>query len=121
MQHADAQLSRCGERPLPVDEFEIEGVRIAGDELIVTTLTSGGCVEHDFEACYRPIDPNEPVQYRMTIGLDTHGDDCEGLVRRDISFNVEVIQHAYRTFFGAESGQISLFITGAPHPVVYRF
>ncbi|MEE2788366.1 MAG: hypothetical protein VX589_13570 [Myxococcota bacterium] len=118
---ADAQLSRCGDRLLPVDDFDIEATRIMGDTLVVTTVVTGGCGEHLYEACYRPIDPNEPIQFRMTIGLDANGDACERLVRRDIQFDLTVIKLLYRQFFAADAGQVSLFLTDAPRPLVYRF
>ncbi|MEE2786750.1 MAG: hypothetical protein VX589_05375 [Myxococcota bacterium] len=114
-------LTPCAETDLPVDVFSIETAEVDGDVLRVRVSASGGCEPHVFSGCRRPVIPEEPTQFRITLGHDANGDACEGLIMEDLAFDLRPLQAIYLMLIGQRDRQISLFITDYAMPLIYEF
>ena len=114
-------LPDCDDVDLDVDPFTIADARIDGDVLHLDVTASGGCAEHRFMGCHRPVVPEEPIQFNISIGHDSNDDVCEGIVMQEISFDLTILRDIYRMFINAQEGQVSLFISAYATPLVYRF
>ena len=114
-------LDGCGQAELPVDAFSIDEARVDGDRLMVRVSSSGGCEDHEFVGCQRPIVPMEPIQFRITLAHDANNDACEAVISEELVFDLTIIRDIYLTFFNTDDGQVSLFITDYEQPLIYRF
>ena len=114
-------LESCERVNLPVDVFTIDNAVVEGDILRMNVSASGGCESHDFVGCQRPVIPAEPTQFRITLGHNANGDQCEGIINEELAFDLRPLRDIYLMMIGEQDRQMSLFITDYAMPLIYRF
>jgi hypothetical protein len=77
---------------LPSDPFKIEGAKIDGDHLKISLSYGGGCAVHEFIMTYQDLPKTSGYSGILTLGHNSHGDRCEALITRTISFDLKPLQ-----------------------------
>lgn len=91
------------------DGYTLDGLAIAGDTLEITVSYSGGCEEHEFQLCWDgAFMESDPVQARLTLGHDAHGDACEAYLTETLIFGLEPLKQAWIDSYGGSTGTIIL-------------
>lgn len=73
---------------LPSDPFKISGAKINGDCLEIILSFSGGCKAHEFIMTYQKLPNFNMYSGQLTLGHNSHGDMCEAMITRTVSFNL---------------------------------
>jgi hypothetical protein len=90
-----------------LDPYQIENPRISADTLNVTLTHGGGCRKHEYGlVAYSGWMESNPVQVRMVILHDAHGDNCKALLRSDLRFDLAPLREAYKKAYGGTSGTV---------------
>jgi len=88
----------------PRDPLTIEEAAVTGDELSVRVSFGGGCGAHDIQAVvWGGWMESDPVQLRVFLSHDGHGDLCEALLVRDARFDLGPVRWAYEEAYGEGS------------------
>ena len=101
------------------DPATILQARIQGDQLMVQVQFGGGCRDHEF-ARYSgdAFLESSPVQMRLRLAHDDHGDACRALLGRDLTFDLTPVKDAYRQQYGSHGAVIlQLYAPGAAQPI----
>jgi hypothetical protein len=77
---------------LPSDPFTIEGAKIDGDHLKISLSYGGGCAVHEFIMTYQDLPKSGEYSGKLTLGHNSHGDRCEALITRTITFDLKPLQ-----------------------------
>ena len=100
-----------GVRTERMDPLEILEARIEGDLLHLQVRYGGGCREHDFSLLFSgAFMESEPVQTRVTLAHDAHGDPCRALVGSRLQFDLGPLRRAYQQQYGRRSGTIVVHV-----------
>jgi hypothetical protein len=90
-----------------LDPYQIETARIFADTMRVTVTHGGGCRKHEYGLiAYSGWMESNPVQVRMAILHDAHGDNCKALLRSDLRFDMVPLREAYKKAYGGMTGTI---------------
>jgi hypothetical protein len=109
------------------DPAEILAAELNGDVLELEVRFGGGCGEHDFSLIHTgEFMESHPVQTRLNLAHDAHGDNCRALLTRDLTFNLAPVKRAYRQSY-AEHDALILHVhppgdrSGSAHTLRYEF
>ena len=93
---------------LQKDPFNLEGIEIVEDTIILSVTYGGGCKDHYFALFMSPAAFLEsyPVQANLYLWHNSNGDACEALINENISFNLRPIAELYKS----TSGQLNEII-----------
>jgi hypothetical protein len=82
---------------LPAAPARIEGARIEGHHLIITLSHGGGCRPHNFGLFTGPdFGSSNPPYALFRLAHESHGDQCEALLRRTLSVDLRPIEAVIR-------------------------
>lgn len=117
-----------GTRTERMDPARILEARIEGDLLQLQVQYGGGCREHDFSLLHSGgFMESNPVQTRVTLAHDAHGDPCRALVGAQLRFDLTPLKQAFQRDYRQRSGIIVVHLhppggtTGAAATVRYTF
>lgn len=110
--------------PVAYCEDDVMGdpVNIDASALIANTLTldvshGGGCAEHTYSLCYGAFLESNPVQVKLRLINDGHGDNCDAVLFRTLRFDLGPLgaayEQAYQTTGGLISTEYGLYSFGA--------
>jgi hypothetical protein len=102
-----------------MDAAEILRAEIAGDELRLEVQYGGGCAPHHFSLLHEGIFlESQPVQARLHLAHDAHGDPCRALIRRSLAFDLTPLKRAYQSSYQTSRGVIVVHVVapGSAHP-----
>lgn len=109
------------------DPAEIMRADLDGDVLKLHVRFGGGCAEHDFSLIHTgEFMESHPVQTRLNLTHDAHGDNCRALLSRDLTFDLAPVKRAYRQSY-SEHGALILHVhapgpqSGRAHTLRYEF
>lgn len=90
------------------DAYEVEGLALDGDTLLVTVATGGGCEDHDWQICWpdQVFAESDPVQASLEVWHDSHDDPCDAWITEELSFDLSPLAEAWREAYGGDSGTI---------------
>ena len=101
------------------DAANITAIWVRDDVLHLRVQYSGGCKPHDF-VLYGGSGflESDPVQAKVYLSHNAHGDLCEALVISDLSFDLGPLRRTYQRWYGLR-GPILLRIhePGAADPI----
>lgn len=97
---------------LPSDPFELVGVVVDGDDLVVDLAYSGGCEVHDFVLCVDAVDREGLVH--LVLDHENHGDACESYPMEQHKFDLRGLQ-------GLGASPLALALADWPDPLSYAF
>lgn len=110
-----------------LDRADIVSGEIVGDRLHLSVRFGGGCAEHDFALLHSGVFmESHPVQTRLQLAHDAHGDPCRALLGRDLSFDLAPLKAAYRQAYGSR-GPLIVHVAapgggeGLDRPLRYEF
>lgn len=107
---------------LPNDPVALRIVGVEGNLLHMYAQYSGGCQDHDFYACWDgTFMESFPVQVRLQVFHDAHGDTCEALITKDIYLDLSTLRESYQNAYRSQTGTIILRVAGAQQDATYRF
>jgi len=76
------------------DAFDINGMRIHGDTLLVDVAFSGGCDQHEFTmSTNKQWLKSMPPQILLELTHDGHGDACREMFMGTLRFDLKTIRH----------------------------
>lgn len=117
-----------GTRTERMDPVRILDAKVEGDLLQLQVQYGGGCREHDFSLLHSGIFMESlPVQTRITLAHDAHGDPCRALVGAQLRFDLTPLKQAFERDYRQRSGTIVVHLhppggtTGAAATVRYTF
>lgn len=109
------------------DPAEIVRAELDGDVLKLHVRFGGGCADHDFSLIHTGgFMESHPVQTRLLLTHDAHGDNCRALLSRDLTFDLAPVKRAYRQSY-SEHGALILHVhapgpqPGRTHTLRYEF
>ncbi|KPL19374.1 MAG: hypothetical protein AMJ92_03580 [candidate division Zixibacteria bacterium SM23_81] len=111
---------------LATDAATIEEASLQRDFLRLQVAYGGGCRKHDFKL-YGSTSFMEsyPVQTKIYLSHDAHGDRCKALVRDEMIFDLSPLKQAYRYMYRTGMGPIRLRIyepgLREQHRILYEF
>ena len=96
------------------DAYEVEGLALDGNTLVVSVAYSGGCEDHDFTLCWpdQVFMESEPVQAALELQHDGHGDACEAWITEDVRVDLSPVAYAYAESYGGETGTVVVNLGG---------
>ncbi len=96
------------------DPFDLDAASIAGDTLLVTVSSGGGCEDHDWTLCWPDgaFAESEPVQARLEILHDDHDDPCDAIISEDLEFDLLPLKAAWIASYAGKSGTIIIKLGG---------
>ena len=104
----------------PADEFELEGLAIDDQTLVVTLSYSGGCETHEFQACWDgSFMESFPVQARIGLQHNGHGDACEAWITEELRIPLSSMRESYVEGYGEGPAEIIIGIAGSS--IVFEF
>ncbi len=97
----------------PRDTYNIEQLKLEGDQLQVNITYGGGCENHTF----RLIGSDEyaesyPVQTSVLLSHDANDDPCEALLGETLVFTLLPLAQRYRELYRVNSDVITIHLTG---------
>lgn len=105
----------------PGDPVTLRVMGIEDDLLHLSARYSGGCQDHDFAACWDgAFLESFPVQARLQVLHDAHGDSCEALITKDIYLDLSALREGYEKAYRTQTGTIILRIAGADRQASYE-
>lgn len=108
--------------PTPKDPINVDGVSLEGDMLTLEVIHGGGCAQHDYQLAWNgAFMESLPVQARLVLVHDAHGDPCKALVRKALQFDLSPLKEQWREGYREEHGTIVLHLPGSPSPIRYTF
>ena len=97
------------------DPFDIDGVSIEGDSLIVRVSYTGGCGSHEWQICWDgTTDDISPPQVYLDIGHNSNGDTCEAIRTETLTFDISSLQ-------GSNPGVDSLTVYVGSEAISYSY
>ena len=109
------------------DPAEIIRAELDGDVLQLHVRFGGGCAEHDFSLIHTgEFMESHPVQTRLNLTHDAHGDNCRALLSRDLTFDLAPVKRAYQQSY-SEHGALILHVhppesqSARAHSLRYEF
>jgi hypothetical protein len=114
---------------LPSDPVQVDSLTLSGSFLELHVGYGGGCAEHEFDArVYGGWMESFPVQVRMALTHDAHGDMCLAYIYRTLRFDLRPLAREYEAAYPGEvpgERRIVLHIDvpgqAAGENVTYRF
>lgn len=109
----DSAAQECEIKPVNITDippadiqlhpFALNHLVIRGDFLTLDITYSGGCGKHEFDLVMTPAAFLEsfPVQANLFLRHEDHDDACDGLVRREVTFNLQPVARLAEAFYGA--------------------
>jgi hypothetical protein len=95
------------------DPYEVGGIVVDGDTLVVTVSYSGGCEEHTFTPCFDgAFAESDPVQATLELFHDDHGDTCEAYPTVDVPVDLAPLKAYWQASYGTSSGTITIHLDG---------
>lgn len=92
------------------DVFFMDPANLNGDIITVRISYSGGCKDHDFQACWEgSFMESYPVQARIKLIHDAHGDACEALISQVVAIDLTPMKESYQAAY-QESGTIIIHL-----------
>jgi hypothetical protein len=90
------------------DDYASIAAAVDGDTLAVTVTYSGGCAEHAFVPCWpdQSFMESAPVQARLELWHDDHGDPCDAVIEDDIAIDLGPLRDAWHDAYGDGAGEI---------------
>jgi hypothetical protein len=100
------------------DPASIESAAIEGDLLRLQVRHGGGCEKHDFELLHSGVFlESNPVQARLDLAHDAHGDACRALVGARLSFDLAPLKREYQQAYAQQHGIVVLLVKAPGGPV----
>ena len=97
-----------------MNSYNLVSAYINGDTLFTRVVYGGGCEVHEIKlVAWNYFLESYPVQAKLLISHDSHGDACEALIRQENIFNLSLLKHEYQTAYRSSSGTIILDILGS--------
>lgn len=104
----------------PDDGYEVGGLEIDGDNLVVTVSYGGGCETHLFQACWdESFMESFPVQAAIDLRHDDNDDMCDAWVTEELRIDVSSMRESYIEGYGAGPAEIIVRVAGSS--VVFGF
>jgi len=108
------------------DGVEVMGARADGDFLVLDVRYAGGCTVHDLDAvAWTGWMESNPVQLGVAVTHDAHGETCEALVTRTLTFDLAPVRYAYAAAYPSGPATVLLRVaaggSGPIHPVPFTF
>ncbi|MBW2258167.1 MAG: hypothetical protein JRI25_26700 [Deltaproteobacteria bacterium] len=76
-----------------IDTYDLESFEIAGDEVDIGVMYSGGCANHGFTLCWDGSwSRSDPKIVNLDLVHDANGDTCEAWISDELTFDVHLIQ-----------------------------
>jgi len=95
---------------LYADAASIAESRIQQDLIRFLVKYGGGCTSHDFALLgWSGFSKSKPAQAEVFLSHDAQGDQCDGLIREDLVFNLLPLKEAYKRAFN-DNGPLLLRI-----------
>ncbi len=102
-----------GEDTGPV--FNIDNIRVNGDQLNITVNYSGGCETHHFQLISnRGYMKTHPPKLRLYLKHGPHTDSCRELVKKDLVYDIKAIQYP-------ASSELMLSVNDYPDLISYTY
>jgi hypothetical protein len=90
-----------GQETTRLDPARILSAAVEGDLLRVEVEFGGGCRPHHFSLLHGgEFMESLPVQVRLQLAHDGHGDLCRALLRRTLVFDLSPLREAYLSAYG---------------------
>jgi hypothetical protein len=106
----------------PSDPLEIVAARVEGDRLLLALRYSGGCRTHGLELVASSLFMESfPVQADLLLAHDDHDDPCDGIVGREVAFDLAPLREAYDEAYPGDSGPMLLVLRGWEERLRYDF
>ncbi len=94
---------------VPRDPVSVDAAVVEEDALRLDVGYSGGCEAHDFRLCWDgSFLESNPVQVRLGLSHDSHGDACEAYITEPLSFDLGPLRAAWQEAYRQETGTILL-------------
>lgn len=88
-------VQECPEDELPSDPIDVHFSYIDDYTLTLDVSHSAGCARHDYSICYEPwFLESDPLQARLRLTHDAHGDTCEALGGGQLRFDLRQLAAA---------------------------
>lgn len=96
----------------PGDSFTYQDIRIQGDKLMMDITHGGGCAQHHFAlVAHGGWMESDPVKISTFLSHDGHGDMCDALLLRNLTFDLLPLKMAYQEAYGVGApGETTLIL-----------
>ncbi|MCH6560065.1 hypothetical protein IH799_06890 [candidate division KSB1 bacterium] len=87
---------------IQLDQFDLNSVVVAGNEISLNLSYSGGCEEHEFELFMSPgaFMESNPVQANLFLRHNGKDDACDAYITIEVSFDLSPLAELYQQFYG---------------------
>ncbi len=87
---------------IQLDQFDLNSVVVAGNEISLNLSYSGGCEEHEFELFMSPAAfmESNPVQANLFLRHNGKDDACDAYITTEVSFDLSPLAELYQQFYG---------------------
>jgi hypothetical protein len=87
--------------PWPMDAQIVQAIEIKGDMMVAGVTYAGGCSVHHFNlVVFGGWMESDPVQTQALLSHDAHDDNCDGLIIRELTFDLRPLKRAYQDAYG---------------------
>ncbi len=102
---AVSELVKISDLPpdsIQLDQFDLNSVVVAGNEITLNLSYSGGCEEHEFELFMSPAAfmESNPVQANLFLRHNGKDDACDAYITTEVSFDLSPLAELYQQFYG---------------------
>jgi len=102
---AVSELVKISDLPpdsIQLDQFDLNSVVVAANEISLNLSYSGGCEEHEFELFMSPgaFMESNPVQANLFLRHDDKNDACDAYITTEVAFDVTPLAELYQQFYG---------------------